>query len=156
VSCYCYYCTALAATSVPGLVLVLLVVCALALFYILERGPSSSQLRTRSSSSSSSPAADTGAPMPGPSGWPIIGSTLDVDVNYSHLTLEKWARQYGGLYQVKIAGDKWVVPAKYEYIHEVLVDKAHAFAGRFKTFRVTVSCFVVLFVCCSSLKSSIN
>jgi hypothetical protein len=120
----------------PGLALVLLVVCVLALLYVVQAS---------ASSSSSSSAADTGAPMPGPSGWPIIGSTLDVDVNYSHLTLEKWARQYGGLYQVKIAGDKWVVPAKYEYIHEVLVDKAHAFAGRFKTFRVTVSCFVALF-----------
>jgi hypothetical protein len=133
----CCYCTALAAASTPGLALVLLVVCVLALLYVVQAS---------TSSNSSSSAADNGAPMPGPSGWPIVGSTLDIDVNYSHLTLEKWARQYGGLYQVNIAGDKWVVPAKYEYIHEVLVDKAHAFAGRFKTFRVTVSWFAAVFV----------
>jgi cytochrome P450/nitrite reductase/ring-hydroxylating ferredoxin subunit len=48
------------------------------------------------------------ADLPGPSGWPLIGVARELKVGTLHLTLEKWARQYGPVYRVK-AGPRTLV-----------------------------------------------
>ena len=41
--------------------------------------------------------------LPGPRSWPLVGSLLAIDRQAFHLSLERWARQYGDLYQVRLA-----------------------------------------------------
>jgi hypothetical protein len=74
----------------------------------------------------------------GPSGYPLVGNLLGLDKKCPHVTLESWARQYGGLCQVSITGEDWIIPATYEAHYEILVTKAQAFGDRHKTFRLEV------------------
>ncbi|KAG8949193.1 hypothetical protein FRC04_008991 [Tulasnella sp. 424] len=40
---------------------------------------------------------------PGPPTRPIVGNLLDFPISYAHLTFEKWAREYGEIFSLKIA-----------------------------------------------------
>lgn len=53
----------------------------------------------------------TMADLPGPEGLPVIGSTLSMTGRQWHLTLMKWIRQYGPMFQVRVPGGAMVVIA---------------------------------------------
>jgi len=63
------------------------------------------------------PAQDVPAPsslreideLPGPRGWPLVGNTLQVDTRCRHQTFERWARAFGPLTRVQIAGKQMVI-----------------------------------------------
>ena len=48
--------------------------------------------------------------LPGPSGWPIVGSLFPVLKNPTglHTVVEQWADQYGPLFEVTILGTRVV------------------------------------------------
>ncbi len=80
-----------------------------------------------------------GPEIPGPRGLPIIGSLLDFDVRFNHMSLAKWAKQYGGICKVKLGSETWVVPGKYDYVREALITKGRSLGGRNRTYRLQVS-----------------
>ena len=82
--------------------------------------------------------------MPGPRGWPIVGNSLALDRQFPHQTLEKWGKQFNGLYQVRVAMEDWVVVTKYEHVYELLVSKSYAFAGRQQSFRLAVGKSIII------------
>ena len=77
-------------------------------------------------------------PIPGPQGWPIIGNMFQIDQKFPHQILEKWGKQFDGIYQICVIKEDWVVVTKYEYVYEMLVTKSYAFAGRQDSFRLSV------------------
>ena len=60
---------------------------------------------------------------PGPWGWPVVGNALQIDPNAPHLTLDKWAKQYGDLYTINLMGKYVVVPSSAASIQVSLSSK---------------------------------
>ena len=79
-------------------------------------------------------AGPFGKHLPGPAGWPLVGNLLQLDKNYPHFTLEKWAKQYGPVFSVKMCTATWVIVSGYEELQEMLVSNGRAFAGRYSQF----------------------
>lgn len=69
-------------------------------------------------------------------GWPIIGSALQINRKRPDLTFIAWAKQYGPVYKVKIFNKTMIVLSRYEEVHEVLVTRGTAYAGRNETFKI--------------------
>ncbi|CAH1780865.1 unnamed protein product [Owenia fusiformis] len=77
------------------------------------------------------------AKIPGPKGMPILGNALQVDLEYIHKDLLRWAGEYGPIFKLNFAGDLVVVLNSFDAIYEALVTKSEDFAGRPNdTFRV--------------------
>jgi cytochrome P450 len=75
-------------------------------------------------------------------GWPFIGNALQLNqCGRTDQTLEQWAEQYGPIFTVKVFNMTWVVVSGYDEIHEVLVQKSKAFAGRHRFFRFSYLVF---------------
>ncbi len=68
--------------------------------------------------------------LPGPKGLPLLGNLLDIERDKFRISLHRWAKQYGGVYRVRLAMGDVVVVSDYDNIHRVLVGDGHAFAGR--------------------------
>lgn len=49
--------------------------------------------------------------LPGPRPWPLVGSLLAIDRRAFHRSLEAWARQYGDVYQLRLASTTAIVIA---------------------------------------------
>lgn len=77
------------------------------------------------------------ASLPGPRGWPIIGSALDISRSNlpPHQTIARWVQQYGSVFTVQMPNANWIVLSDYAGIYEVLVTKAHEAGARLPSFR---------------------
>lgn len=62
--------------------------------------------------------------IPGPRGWPIVGSAFQLD-KYPQRSLRKWHKQYGEIYAVKLFAFKWVFLNSPEAVKAIL-DKQSA------------------------------
>ncbi|KAL2289921.1 hypothetical protein FJTKL_01200 [Diaporthe vaccinii] len=62
--------------------------------------------------------------IPGPRGWPIVGSPCHLD-KYPQRRLRKWHKQYGEIYAVKLFAFKWVFLNSPEAV-EAILDKQSA------------------------------
>ena len=40
--------------------------------------------------------------LPGPRAWPLVGNALQVNMASVHLDFERWAREFGPLYRMKM------------------------------------------------------
>lgn len=65
-------------------------------------------------------AKRTLADLPGPRGWPLVGSALDLDVKQLHMTLEGWARTYGPAFLFRGGSRTFVGITDPELINQVL------------------------------------
>ncbi len=74
--------------------------------------------------------------LPGPRGVPLLGNLLDIERYKLRISLHRWAKQYGGVFRVRLPIGDVVVVSSYEHIHRVLVGNGNAFAGRKDFFRV--------------------
>ena len=81
-------------------------------------------------------APDRLSHLSGPKGVPLLGSLLHIERDKLRITLHRWAKQYGGVYRVRLPIGDVVVVSSYEHIHRVLVGNGNAFAGRKDFFRV--------------------
>ena len=68
--------------------------------------------------------------LPGPKGIPVFGNTFQIDSLKARLSFHQWAKQYGGVYRLKLPFGDMVVVSDYKYIHECLVNRGGEFAGR--------------------------
>ncbi len=73
--------------------------------------------------------------LPGPKGIPVFGNTFQIDSIKSRLNFHQWAKQYGGVYRLKLPIGDIVVVSDYKYIRECLVNKGGEFAGRVVFYR---------------------
>lgn len=58
--------------------------------------------------------------LPGPRRLPLLGNMLQLDLQQLHLILERWAAQYGPLYQIKLGPKPVVVIADAELNNQIL------------------------------------
>lgn len=65
--------------------------------------------------------------LPGPPGVPLLGNLLQVKPARMHLQVEQWSRQYGPLFQFRLARRRFVVVADHEAVGAVLRDRPDGF-----------------------------
>ncbi|PFX13863.1 Steroid 17-alpha-hydroxylase/17,20 lyase [Stylophora pistillata] len=70
---------------------------------------------------------------PGPRQLPLIGNLLDM-AKFNHVTMRKFARQYGEIYMMTVMGQKIFVVTDIELAWDALIRKGNIFAGRPKLF----------------------
>ncbi|EJU02639.1 cytochrome P450 [Dacryopinax primogenitus] len=67
---------------------------------------------------------------PGPPGLPIVGNLLEIPTKQMFLKFDEWAKKYGDLYTVNVAGKKIVVLSSAKSSGDVLDRKSGATSGR--------------------------
>ncbi len=65
--------------------------------------------------------------LPGPPGIPVMGNSLQVTVPRIHQDLERWAREYGPMYRLKLGPRRMLVVSDHAVIASVLRERPHAF-----------------------------
>ena len=65
--------------------------------------------------------------LPGPRQWPLVGNALQVRLNRMHQDVEKWARQYGPMFQVHLGREPVLVLSDHGMIASVLRDRPESF-----------------------------
>ena len=73
------------------------------------------------------PALRRHADLPGPRGLPIFGNMFQIRRDHVHLDVERWAREYGPLFRVKLGPQPIVVLSDHEHIAAVLRDRPDGF-----------------------------
>ena len=67
------------------------------------------------------------ADLPGPSGWPVVGSLLQLHRARPHQTVERWCDQYGPLFQMTLGPTPFLVVGDHEAIGAILRDRPDGF-----------------------------
>ena len=65
--------------------------------------------------------------LPGPYGPPLIGHLFQLGSKQSHLTLERWAKRYGPLFQIRLGRSRLVVVSDHGAIQHILEQRPKAF-----------------------------
>jgi len=65
--------------------------------------------------------------LPGPSGLPIIGNSLQLDTPRLHQQMERWCREYGPIYRLRIGRRRMIVIGEHETVAAVLRDRPDGF-----------------------------
>jgi cytochrome P450 len=61
--------------------------------------------------------------LPGPRGWPLVGSLFQLRRDVIHQDIERWCQRYGALYKFRIGRRRLVVVSDHALIAEVLRDR---------------------------------
>ncbi len=67
------------------------------------------------------------ADLPGPKGWPVLGSLPQVKPPEFHLQLGRWAREFGRFYQLRLGPRLMLVVADHAAVAQVLRDRPDGF-----------------------------
>ncbi len=65
--------------------------------------------------------------LPGPKGWPLLGSVLELRPETSHLAFERWAREHCTPYTFRIGRSRAVAIAAPDAVRAVMQDRPDAF-----------------------------
>ncbi|MFT4103409.1 MAG: cytochrome P450 [Burkholderiaceae bacterium] len=65
--------------------------------------------------------------LPGPSGWPLLGNSLQIESSRFHRQLEDWARENGPLFQLRMGRHRFLVVADHRVVAAVLRDRPDGF-----------------------------
>lgn len=71
----------------------------------------------------SGPTPRTFASLPGPKPWPLLGNLPQLDGQRMHVQLERWVRDYGPIYRIRLGRRDVMVVAQPELIAGVLRDR---------------------------------
>ncbi|KAF2273694.1 cytochrome P450 [Westerdykella ornata] len=71
-----------------------------------------------------------GPSLPGPKGWPLIGSVLDVPEKNAFIKFADWGKEYGDIYQVKLLRQNHVWISSSKIARELLLKKRHLYSDR--------------------------
>ncbi|KAL1645221.1 hypothetical protein SLS58_003928 [Diplodia intermedia] len=69
-------------------------------------------------------------PLPGPKGYPVLGSVPDVPEQNSYIKFYDWSKEYGPLYQVNLAGSNHVWISTDQIARDLLSKKAAIYSDR--------------------------
>jgi cytochrome P450 len=67
------------------------------------------------------------AQLPGPRGWPVLGSLPQVNLPLVHQDLERWARQHGPLFRLQLGRRKLLVVADHALVSSLLRERPELF-----------------------------
>lgn len=65
--------------------------------------------------------------LPQPRGLPWLGNALQLDPVRMHLSLEKWAQQYGAFFRVRVPGRRFLVVNDHALAQQILKDRPDGF-----------------------------
>ena len=65
--------------------------------------------------------------LPGPPAWPLVGNLLQLRPGRIHLDMERWSRQYGALYRVRMARATFLVVADHLLVGQILRERPGLF-----------------------------
>jgi cytochrome P450 len=91
-------------------------------------------MQTETNSAETPPALDPQAPvrwyadLPGPQGIPFFGNAFQVKPLRAHLIFEKWARQYGPFYKLKLGPRNIVVVSDHKAVAAALRDRPEGYS----------------------------
>ncbi|KAK7723128.1 hypothetical protein SLS57_004685 [Botryosphaeria dothidea] len=68
--------------------------------------------------------------LPGPKGYPVLGSVPDVPEQNSYIKFYEWSKEYGPIYQVDLAGSNHVWISTDEVARDLLSKKAAIYSDR--------------------------
>ena len=68
--------------------------------------------------------------LPYPKGLPVLGNLFQLEPSRAHHKIDKWARQLGGVYAIRLPGENIVVVSDYENLKDILITRGSHFAGR--------------------------
>ena len=80
-----------------------------------------------------STGASTGAPLraigdlPGPRGLPLLGNQLQIQPKRLHQIMERWSREYGDFFRIRLVSREFLVVASAEAIAAILRDRPDGF-----------------------------
>ena len=74
--------------------------------------------------------------IPSHPGIPVLGNTLQIEPTKPRLTFHKWARQYGGVYRVRMIPAGEIVISSWDLIQEILVTNGSSYSDIFSYFRL--------------------
>ncbi len=67
------------------------------------------------------------AELPGPRGWPLLGSLLQIKPPQFHLQLGQWAQEFGRFYKLRLGPRLLLVVADHEAVAQTLRDRPDGF-----------------------------
>lgn len=67
------------------------------------------------------------ADLPGPRPLPLVGNALQVQVDQVHIDLERWAKQYGPVFKIRLGPVPVLVLRDHETINDVMRDRPEGF-----------------------------
>ena len=67
------------------------------------------------------------ADLPGPRGWPIVGNLFQIDPPNFHLQLERWSREFGPFYKLRLGKVLVVVVGDHECVAALLRERPDGF-----------------------------
>jgi cytochrome P450 len=73
-------------------------------------------------SSSTAAASPLGA-VAGPRGWPLLGNLPQLDPQRMHLQLERWSREHGPVYRIRMGRRDALVVARPDLLSRILRDR---------------------------------
>ncbi len=65
--------------------------------------------------------------LPGPRGWPLLGNSFQVKPSQVHLDVERWAREFGPLFRIRLGGNDLLVVADHELLTGIMRDRPDGF-----------------------------
>ncbi|KAI0792995.1 cytochrome P450 [Irpex lacteus] len=68
--------------------------------------------------------------VPGPSGLPLLGNTLQVPDNAYFLQYTEWAKKYGSFYSLNLLGNRLLVVNDHKSAIDLLERRSHIYSGR--------------------------
>ena len=77
-------------------------------------------------------------PIPGPRPWPIVGNVLQMDKDRPYVTMAEWAKKYGNVFLLNLAGKNTIVVTGSKEMKEVLMDKGSDFADHYQSYRMAL------------------
>ncbi|KAH9515766.1 hypothetical protein Btru_011942 [Bulinus truncatus] len=70
---------------------------------------------------------------------PFFGNIRELDLNQCHVVLTEWAQRFGPVYRIKAFDEEILVLNTFDSVHDALVVKGSAFAGRPPMYRTSKS-----------------
>lgn len=67
------------------------------------------------------------ADLPGPRGLPVLGNLLDLKPGQVHRAMERWAREFGTMFKVRVPGATLLILADHEVIGQLLRERPGTF-----------------------------
>lgn len=65
--------------------------------------------------------------LPGPAGWPVLGNLAQIRAPEFHLQLERWAREHGRFFQLRMGKRHVLVTADHEAVAAMMRDRPDGF-----------------------------